>query len=468
MVELLVVLTVMVALGGMLTLALASATTDARIKRTQADVLTIGQLLQSRVNEVSLAPVNLIYGRSGIELVRTNQVTLQGLGGPGTAGITTNAQRVSFMANERARLILYARRDMARLVLPECQADLFYPPASLQFRSYHQTSAGTGGWVANVAQVNPPPQWNRMRRLAGLYTSGDIDAEYNVANGVNGATSPATNPEFGAIAEAGAAAFEAILKQDVTQPWSAPAPRPQSRWTRQYESSECLYLILATTDLFGQRAIDKIPQSQIEDTDNDGIPEILDAWGNPYEYIRNPIGYKNPAIKNYDPGGATPADQFPFDPDPFDFLAADLRYNAGTHPAPLPAGISEAAYYPIFLPPLVISAGRDGEFGIRLSFVDSDGDGAADEGVNDSYSSSAVQYPGSGGNRFLPVYFGVPVVRFPDPFFNVNSVSAAGTGLYEFSIDGIAQAKQDGGLGAILDPTLGLHADNISSLDAGF
>lgn len=473
LIELLVVLTMMVSLGGMLTYALASAATDARMKRTQADVITIAQLLQSRVNEVSLSQLSLVYGRSGLELARQGKFTPGGeaIGGYGTQNVVNSAspstaQLVSFAANERARLVLLARRDMSRMVLPECQADLFYPPASLQFRTI-----GGSGWYPNVAQLKPPAQWSRMRTLVGLLSAADIDATFTGTNGtVLNATSPASNPEFDAIAAAGLPGFAAILKQNSTT-------GAQTRWTREHESAECLYLILATTELFGQSAIDKVSSTQIEDTDQDGVPEILDSWGRPYEFIRNPIGFSNPAIKNFVPGGATPADQFPFDPDPFDFLAADLRYDAGTHPSV--AGIPETAYFPIYLPPMVISAGQDGEFGIRRSYVDDDDDGQIDVGadgffgVNQGYSSSAVQYPTNGNGRFRPFYPGTPSsVWYPDPFFNVGSVDPNSSDFYIFSIDGIVEAKTggvtnpvaNGGMGEILDRDQ--YADNITSLDS--
>lgn len=468
LVELLVVMTVMVSLGGMLTYALASATHGARIQRTQADVLSIGQILQSRVNEVSLTPVSVVYGRSGLELFRGGFINLSPISGPGTGGLTTNQRIISFVAQERSRLVLQARRDLARMTLPECQADLLYPPASLQFRTFYQ-DPGQSGWLPNVAQIKPPAQWNRMRTLAGLFSAAEIDAEYTrigARNTINGATNPATNPEWDAITEAGVPAFAEILRQDAKAPWTPPAPRPQMRWTRQHESAECLYLILATTELFGQTAIDLIPSSQIKDTDNDGIPEILDSWERPYEFIRNPIGYSNPAIKNYVPSGSTPEEIYPIDPDPFDFLAADFRYDTSTHTAPTP----ESAYFPIFLPPMVASAGPDGEFGMRLSYVNLDADPEPEIGVNEQYSSSAVQYP---ARSYGPAYYGVRVIRCPDPFFNINTVASDVSAPYEFTIDSIVGAKRgpdptttDGGLGKVLDRAL--FADNITSLDADF
>ena len=157
LVELLVVITLMVTLGGILTYALASAETEARIKRTQADVLSIGQILQSRTSEVSLGRIELAYDPIA--------------GSAGTVG-GYPADLTGLSAAERSRLILMARRDMLRMVMPECRADLLYPPASLHFRT---PAVGGGAWVANVASVKAPAQWERMRTLAGLLSAAELD-----------------------------------------------------------------------------------------------------------------------------------------------------------------------------------------------------------------------------------------------------------------------------------------------------
>ena len=47
------------------------------------------------------------------------------------------------------------------------------------------------------------------------------------------------------------------------------------------DSSEYLYRILQATDYEGTPAIDYLRGNSIGDTDGDGFPEIVDAWGNP-------------------------------------------------------------------------------------------------------------------------------------------------------------------------------------------
>ncbi len=140
--------------------------------------------------------------------------------------------------------------------------------------------------------------------------------------------------------------------------------RATSTWTRANESAECLYMIMATTFMDGVPAISSIPSSSVGDTDDDGMPEILDGWGNPIGFIRWPVGYI--ASDDVVPGLGLRDD--------FDPFRIDWSYVAGAtdvppaHPnSPDPSVGGQKTFA---LKPLIVSAGSDGEFGIRFGFGD--------------------------------------------------------------------------------------------------
>jgi prepilin-type N-terminal cleavage/methylation domain-containing protein len=57
-----------------------------------------------------------------------------------------------------------------------------------------------------------------------------------------------------------------------------------------FQGAECLYMIVAS-GLEDADAITQFSQSDIGDTDNDGLPEFLDGWGRPIRFIRWPAGF---------------------------------------------------------------------------------------------------------------------------------------------------------------------------------
>jgi len=191
-------------------------------------------------------------------------------------------------------------------------------------------------------------------------------------------------------------------------------------WTAQHQGAECLYMILSSTFVGGAPAIQAIPPTNIGDTDNDGMPEILDGWGQPIAFIRWPSGYQ---LADSELSIDTSL------PDDFDLFRSDFGFTvAGVDP-------------PWSLRPLVLSAGRDGEFGVTLA----PGTGAGVE-VNFRYHamSPAVLTPmtwpispaamgpeaeGRTGNYF-----------FPDPYLRqVGAVVRPGTpfGLQSLRADNI-------------------------------
>lgn len=123
-----------------------------------------------------------------------------------------------------------------------------------------------------------------------------------------------------------------------------------SAWTTTHEGAECLYLILSSYSDGDKNGLEFFSPSEIADTDNDGMREILDGWGTPIEFIRWPAGFtiQNNCVTMQ----TTVAAQ---NPDPFDPLKADTR-----------ASDADATNDPYAIWPLVFSAGQDGEYAINV------------------------------------------------------------------------------------------------------
>ena len=124
-------------------------------------------------------------------------------------------------------------------------------------------------------------------------------------------------------------------------------------WTPASQGAECLYLILSMMRDGEQSSLDYFTSAEVGDLDGDGMPEILDGWGKPIEFLRWAPGFV------IDPDSAwkevpsfvpltTQTRDASVSPDPFDPLKIQGQYA---------------------LTPLIFSAGPDGEFDV---FTDND------------------------------------------------------------------------------------------------
>jgi hypothetical protein len=142
-------------------------------------------------------------------------------------------------------------------------------------------------------------------------------------------------------------------------------------WTAQYQDSECLFLILANIQDGDTNGLEFFRNTEIsdpnpwdadkKDLDGDGIPEILDGWGNPIRFLRWAPGFvseKQNAFEETSGPQDVPATTvlnttwISENPDPFDPLKVDVA-----------AGRNTNTFY---LYPLVISAGGDGFFDVAF------------------------------------------------------------------------------------------------------
>lgn len=167
-----------------------------------------------------------------------------------------------------------------------------------------------------------------------------------------------------------------------TTTWYPPSSGPH--WSLSFQGAECLYLIIGSIHEGDASALEFFRDGEVGDTDGDGMLEILDAWGNPIEFLRwapgfatlpGPDGFFGVAGVDDDGNGITddilelgwpgsddeseiqsrdPA----VSPDPFDPLKVDPKWLAGSPPsAPL-------VLKPYALYPLIYSAGPDGKYDI--------------------------------------------------------------------------------------------------------
>jgi prepilin-type N-terminal cleavage/methylation domain-containing protein len=143
-------------------------------------------------------------------------------------------------------------------------------------------------------------------------------------------------------------------------------------WTPEHQQAECLYLILASMQDGTRSGLDFFRDNEIGDVDGDGMPEILDAWGNPIRFLRWAPGYESPLQPNtpsmlngYAYGAELRAD-------PFDPLKLDPRWknnNSDDRHYPyssIPGGVNFTLDDPFQLFPLVFSAGPDGLYHVVI------------------------------------------------------------------------------------------------------
>jgi len=185
-----------------------------------------------------------------------------------------------------------------------------------------------------------------------------------------------------------------------------------SNWARhrpETESAALLHFTLLASGSFGVGSVDgdRFTAQEVADTDGDGLPEFIDAWGNPLRFYRWPTRLIDitapfpfqPVLSNPSdntdtrqiigqerelanllfkglsppplplPNGAFPRDLLLTDPDdPVGRLYSELERLDGIDGRPLFANeFNEAKYHTpeTYHTPLVVSAGLDGMLGLR-------------------------------------------------------------------------------------------------------
>lgn len=159
------------------------------------------------------------------------------------------------------------------------------------------------------------------------------------------------------------AALPQYASMDTKDFWDAVAKKGEN------QSAELLYLIMSTP--FGDEEPAKFPSSMIGDTDGDGMPEFIDGWGNPIEWLRWPAGFLNVHLEIANTAtplwgyvtdlqtGDPEADPDPFNPRRID-AHSDMQPDDVEHPE------HDDVLYDYRLVPLIVSPGPDGYLGLAL------------------------------------------------------------------------------------------------------
>lgn len=244
--------------------------------------------------------------------------------------------------NSRRLALLNWQRDYLRCALPDRISDLVDPPIEVYFTLFRGVGAGAAQRTARIDPSYDPPA---------------------------PPATPNPNPWGADYLRSTRWAAQLRYRQRVwqmivgSQPATAPANFDQcvdgnpnnGEWTPEFQSAECLYLILATHVVNGEPAIDSIQTRNIGDLDEDGVPEILDPWGTPLGFIRWPGGHYLVDQWELAPTMAEIINRkIAMGKDPLDVLYSDPRYDDS-------AGNAQADD-PFPIAPLIVSAGADRVF----------------------------------------------------------------------------------------------------------
>lgn len=238
---------------------------------------------------------------------------------PDLAGFTPDGQvfGLEILPSEAARVRLNMMRDLQRMEMPDRMSDIVFFDGNNKLMNRPATIFAAASPVIRDDSTNPP----RMRRDSQLSSRRTVRVEWFGSG---------NNPN------------------DVPNRFSTYFQRALPTWTPQHEGAECLYLILSSSFIGGRSAIEMVPAGNIGDTDGDGMLEILDGYGRPLEFIRWPSGYHLADTERSLDNTI---------PDDFDLFRSDFGYFAGQGPW---------NENPWSMRPLVVSAGRSGQFGLSL------------------------------------------------------------------------------------------------------
>lgn len=361
LVELLVVISIIGILSAIVVGAIRGANQDTLVSKTRGTIAKIDSILNDRYDEYLSEPMTYVSLPTA-PIARVDHFPAQS---PRVTPIQDgnwpmNLPPISLL---RERVRLASTRDLMRMEMPDCPADL-----------------------ADLSTGSIEPR------------AGAI-----IATGMRSQT--LGRPLFMQLQTT--ARFERI-RQRVSLGRDSAGAVNLTVWARQNANAELLYLIVEDSTLNGTSAIEAFGNSEIADTDNDGLFEFIDALGVPIRWLRCPAGINSTA--RFDPDPLHPSGSQPSDP--FDPTKADVGFD--------PINIANPTNLPsVGQRPLVVSAGVDGRFGIRFFGVTVAGIASPE------FSTSAITLDTTPTFPRVPVYGENLTFFWPDPFYPRNFLSGS-------------------------------------------
>ncbi len=289
LVELLAVMVLMSLLAAMVITATNGVIETARETRTKKIIAAIDSVIQEQYRSYKYRPLSVEIPETATAVSDPN----------------TPANEIGFevLASEAARVRLMMIRDLQRMELPDRLTDIADGPSLLRAAASPVITDASG----DILGVRNDKTQRRMFAVSWY------NANASYASGLDNvpAKLAAYRQRLRDLESLNAVAFN----------FNTPSVLQQN------QGAECLYLIMATSYVGSGPAIDVIPAANIDDTDGDGLLEILDGWGQPLEFIRWPVGvadFEQSAIVSAAPTSANP-NLTPV-PDDFDHFRSDYAY----------------------------------------------------------------------------------------------------------------------------------------------
>jgi prepilin-type N-terminal cleavage/methylation domain-containing protein len=340
LIELLTVISIIAFMSGMFLVAYRGAAQESNIQKTRSTIQKISEVLNARMDEYASYPMALRLA-SGASLP-ANVVSWD-----------TRTPMLDTVAVLRERARLLALRDVIRMEMPDHPDDLKYTKfwqngrAGDVFNTFLELNL-PGKFVTGLgdASVAPNPGYvvgNALTsRAKSIITKLSMPFE----------TAPGPPPVTVRVPLVTLNGLPAVKPADYNNPSAIP-------WDKTNANAELLFLIVEGSDLNGSSATELFGKSEVGDTDNDGLSEFIDAFGNPIRWIRWPAGFEG--ATRYYPDMLNPAivsgTTLLVNSEPYDRLGSDPGWGTNNPPG-------------LGLSPLVVSAGPDEKFGIRFRDVD--------------------------------------------------------------------------------------------------